>query len=172
MIKSMEISDRFEEVINALNNGGAFLTSRDENGRVNIMTIGWGTLGTIWGKQIFLVLVRESRYTFSCMNRGDSFTVGIPLGKMKKELAFCGSKSGRDYDKVKKLGITLIDGKKVDVPAIQGCQICFECKIINRKLLHKDDFVSPEILSTCYPHGNHHMLFFGEIVASYCEERT
>ncbi len=171
-MRTIKISDHFEDILSTLSSGGAFLTSKDKNGRVNVMTIGWGTLGTIWGKQIFLVLVRESRYTFRCMNHGDSFTVSIPSGTMEKELAFCGSKSGRDHDKVKELGITLIEGKKVKVPVIQGCYVYFECKIVNKKQSHKDDFVSPEILSECYPHDDHHMLFFGEIVAAYCEERT
>ena len=41
---------------------GILLTTSDA-GKVNTMTIGWGTLGIEWGKPIFVAYVRESRYT-------------------------------------------------------------------------------------------------------------
>ncbi|MFQ7768928.1 MAG: hypothetical protein ACLRIL_12030 [Fusicatenibacter saccharivorans] len=46
----------------------------------NTMTIGWGTMGTIWGppkkgKQIITVFIRESRRTHQILQKEDEFTV-------------------------------------------------------------------------------------------------
>ena len=78
---------------------GAFLTVR--NGDViNTMTIGWGSIGIMWGKPVLMVPVRYSRVTYELLQTADEFTVMVPTnGTMKKELAFAGSKSCREVDK-------------------------------------------------------------------------
>jgi hypothetical protein len=52
-----------DETIKTLNELGLLLVSIDSNGKPNVMTIGWGSIGIIWYKPIFIVLVRQSRYT-------------------------------------------------------------------------------------------------------------
>ena len=168
----MKISAYVDDILTSFESGGAFLTSKDAQGKVNVMTIGWGTVGTVWGRPFFLVLVRKSRHTFDCMNVGENFTVSVPKGTMKKELAFCGSRSGRDHDKIRGCGMTLIKGKRVDVPVISGCHRYVECAIRAKKQLERGDILSPDILSAFYPRDDHHMVFFGEILAIYSEEDT
>src|SRR6056297_3293056 len=91
---------------------GAFLTVKDGK-KLNTMTIGWGSIGFIWGRPMFTVLVRHSRYTHNLIENTDQFTVSVPLnGQLKKETDYCGSHSGRDVDKFKELGLELIEGKK------------------------------------------------------------
>jgi flavin reductase (DIM6/NTAB) family NADH-FMN oxidoreductase RutF len=85
---------------------GAFLTVRAED-QVNTMTIGWATIGFVWKKEVFMVAVRDSRHTFSLMEKSDNFTVTVPTDKTFKEaVMFCGTKSGRDFDKFKECGLT------------------------------------------------------------------
>ena len=69
--------------------------------KVNPMTIGWGTMGVEWGKPIFVAYVRESRYTHQMLDESGEFTVNVPLGAVDNRiLSVCGTKSGRDMDKV------------------------------------------------------------------------
>ena len=76
---------------------GAFLLVGGENSRPNPMTIGWATLGTVWGKPALAVYVRPSRYTHGLLESTRHFSVNVPEGEVfSKALAFCGSKSGRD----------------------------------------------------------------------------
>lgn len=110
-MKDISFSDEASKALAALKEG-AFLTAGD-SGKSNVMTIAWGSIGFMWGKPVFTVLVRPSRYTYRFMEEGSEFTVSVPVGGMKEALALCGSKSGRDMDKVKAAGLTLQAGKKV-----------------------------------------------------------
>lgn len=170
MKKDMHFTDHFEKTIRSFHHGGAFLVAKNFRGQVNLMTIGWGSLGIIWGKPIFIVMVRNSRNTFTAMDQGEEFTVNVPEKGLKEELLFCGTKSGRDYDKVKETGLDLIESKKVKVPIILQCQIHYECVLVNKKQFQRDDFLAPDIPKRFYPNGDYHMVFFGEIVASYCDD--
>lgn len=88
------------------------------------MTIGWGALGNIWGKPVFTVMVRHSRYTHELIEAHNEFTVSFPLtAAFSKALGLCGSKSGRDMDKFAAAEITPAEGQTVKVPVIKapGC---------------------------------------------------
>ena len=65
----------------------------------NAMTIGWGALGTMWGKPCCTVYVRHSRYTHELLEGTDIFTVSFFDPKYKKNMVVYGQKSGRDTDK-------------------------------------------------------------------------
>ena len=58
------------------------------------MTISWGGLGTLWGKPVATVYVRESRYTHEFMDREDYFTVSFYPESCRRTLGVLGSKSG------------------------------------------------------------------------------
>ena len=77
---------------------GAFLTVKSESG-LNTMAIGWATFGVVWQKPIMMVAVRSSRHTFGIIEGARDFTVTVLKGGMEEEIAFCGSKSGRNVDK-------------------------------------------------------------------------
>ena len=98
---------------------GAFLTV-SHGGRDNTMTIGWGSLGVIWGKPVFSVLVRPSRYTYGLLEASGEFTVSVPLTDMAKALGVCGSKSGRDLDKFAAAGLQKLPGIKPKQPECWG----------------------------------------------------
>ena len=86
---------------------GILVTTKADN-QVNTMTIGWGTLGIQWGRPIFILFVRESRYTKQMLEKNGEFTINVPLdGCDKKILSYCGTKSGADTDKIADLGLTL-----------------------------------------------------------------
>ena len=76
-----------------------------------------------------MVPVRKSRYTHGLIEKSGEFTVSVPLNKdLKDALMFCGTKSGRDYDKFKECNLTPIPGKEIDTPVIGECQLHYECK--------------------------------------------
>ena len=76
-------------------NTGAFLSSGD-----NVMVISWGMIGVMWGKKVFVAPVRDSRYTKEFIDKSGTFTVSVPpMREMLDAVKFCGTKSGREYDK-------------------------------------------------------------------------
>ncbi|CCQ92983.1 conserved hypothetical protein [[Clostridium] ultunense Esp] len=157
---------------------GAFLTVKDKDGKVNTMTIGWGNIGYEWGRPIFTVLVRESRYTHELLENGEDFTISIPFdNKMNKAIGFCGSKSGRDYDKIKDCNLTLINSQIVKSPAIRNCHMVYECKIVYKHpmdLKFLDDVIRSkwyqEENNKWYKSGDCHTIYYGEIVNCYYNE--
>ncbi len=159
-------TEYLEETLDKLGNPGLLLVSADADGKPNAMTIGWGTVGIIWGKPIFAVLVRPSRYTYGLMEQTNDFTVNVPSAELRKAVAFCGSKSGRDYDKFAELGMTAVPGKEVKSPIIDECVIHYECKVVHKNDVLKDKLTS-EIVSGAYPEGDFHTIYYGEILSVY-----
>ena len=168
MSNKVEVSyaDYLKETLDALRKPGLLLVSADASGKPNAMTIGWGTIGIIWGKPIFVVLVRPSRYTHGLIEQMEDFTVNVPSADMADVVAFCGSASGRDHDKFAEKGLVAVPGRKVKSPIIDQCVIHYECKVVHKNDVLKDNLAS-EIVSSAYPRGDFHTIYFGEILSVY-----
>ena len=147
---------------------------------VNTMVIGWGHIGIEWGKPIFVAYVRESRYTKTMVENHGEFTVNVPLGEVDCEIIrICGTKSGRDMDKIKALNLHLEDANAVDVPGIQEFPLTLECKVIYKQ---KQDLsaVPSDVLKRYYPETDgvtyagetrdFHYAYYGEILDAYLIE--
>lgn len=144
---------------------GAFLTVKSGNG-LNTMTIGWASFGVVWRKPIMMVAVRSSRHTFGIIEAAKDFTVTVPGGDMRKEIAFCGSKSGRDMDKFKLSNLETSGSRQVASPIIRTRGRHYECRIVYKSAMdpaHLDN----ECDSSLYPQKDYHTLYFGEILACY-----
>ena len=150
--------------------GKAVLLTTALNGKVNTMTIGWGTLGVQWGKPIFIAFVRESRYTKEFLDKNPEFTVNIPVnGSDKRILGFCGRASGRDVDKIQELGLHLEPGNTVSVPGIRELPLTLECKVIYRQ--DQDPAaISLDDIARFYPERDYHTAYYGQITDAYIIE--
>ncbi len=145
---------------------GAFLCVSDGQ-KDNIMTIGWGSLSYIWSKPIWMIMVRESRYTYQIIENTDYFSLSIPINvDLKKELAYCGTKSGRDYDKWKETNLTKVKANRVSTYLVDECDLHYECKIVAKTPLLNDNMNS-DLVNKFYSNQDYHMLYFGEIVGTY-----
>ena len=152
---------------------GILLTTKGATG-VNSMTIGWGTIGIEWGKPMFVAYVRESRYTRQLLDENPEFTVNCPVGEVDgKILGICGTKSGRDMDKIKELDLTLEEPSKISVPAIKELPLTLECKVVFKNPQPTDN-IPQAILDRYYPEKNgtrdFHYAYYGEIVDAYIVE--
>ncbi len=144
---------------------GAFLTVRAGDS-LNTMTIGWATIGIMWRKPVVMVAVRRSRHTFGIIESAEDFTVTIPSDGMAEETAFCGTKSGRDFDKFKECGLSTTPGRAVTSPVIAAPGIHYECRIVYKSPMDPE-LLDVEYRRNVYPEGDYHSLYFGEIVACY-----
>ncbi len=176
MRTDIDVFDRASDIAKAIGNG-VLLTSKSKDGKVDTMAIGWGTIGIEWGRPIFTAFVREGRLTRSNLDECPEFTVNLPFGEFdRKTMAFCGSRSGRDVDKITEAGLTLVDPVKVSVPAIREFPLTLECRILYRQKQVIED-MPEDIRSSMYPQdvdGSNcgcnrdvHVAYYGEIVASY-----
>lgn len=150
---------------------GVLLTTK-QGDRVNAMTISWGNLGIEWGKPLFTAFVRQHRFTKEFLDATHEFTVNIPVGEFDKNIiAVCGSKSGRDMDKIADLGLTLEDPEVVAAPGIRELPLTLECRV--RYIQDQDlSALDEEDVEKWYPADesgfrDYHTVFCGEIVAAY-----
>mgnify|MGYP000971004472 CR=1 FL=1 len=158
--------DYAPQVITHLASGGALLTVEGGK-RANIMTIGWGTVGYMWGKPILMAMVRYSRYTYDLLEKAGEFTLSVPLDRdLDKELLICGRQSGRDIDKFRECGFTPLKSQVVSAPVIKECPLHFECRLVYQQAMEPGQ-LSPELRAKWYKTPDYHVLYFGEIVASY-----
>jgi len=144
---------------------GAFLTVKAGNA-LNTMTIGWATFGFIWQKPIMMVAVRSSRHTFGIIEAAEDFTVTVPAGDMGKEIALCGSKSGRDVDKLKMGNLETSKGSKVVSPIIKTPGYHYECKIVYKSAMNPA-YLDKNYDTSLYSLKDYHTLYFGELMACY-----
>jgi len=145
---------------------GIFLNTKYNN-KINTMIIGWGGITIVWGRPIFIVLVRDSRATYNLIESSNEFTISIPINQsMKKEIALCGTKSMRDIDKFKECNFTPVKGRKIDTPIISEAELHYECKVIYKQTLNQD-VVLPIVKSRYYNNTANHTVYYGEIVDQY-----
>lgn len=170
MKEEIKVWDYAGQILEAIGKG-ALLTVQAE-GKVNTMTIGWGMLGIEWGKALCTVYVRESRYTKELLDKNPEFTVNIPWGQCDKNiLKVCGSRSGRDMDKIQDLGLTLEAPEAITVPGIRELPLTLECRVIYRQP-QDPEAMNADILSHYpgtpeFPQGDFHTAYYGQIEAAY-----
>lgn len=164
-MKEIHYLDAIRTTTEHLAHGGVFLNIGGE--KPNTMTIGWASVGWLWNKPVFMVLVRPQRHSYDMLLCAGEFTVSVPTANpLRKELAFAGTASGRDCDKFSGHGLTALPAQVVNAPIVGECGLHFEC----RTLLTQDmtpDRMAAEILDGSYSARDFHTLFFGEILRCY-----
>jgi flavin reductase (DIM6/NTAB) family NADH-FMN oxidoreductase RutF len=142
---------------------GGLLITAGRDGRPNVMTIGWGTAGTIWDRPVFVVLVRPSRHTYTLLDESSAFVVGVPPHSWRETVDYVGKVSGRDHDKFAERGLESIPSLSVATPGIAGCPVLYECQVVHANDLIPDNLVPP-LKEAYYARGDYHRVFFGEIL--------
>lgn len=161
---------------------GIILTSEAED-CVNAMTIGWGTLGIEWGVPIFAAYVRTGRFTTELLERTGEFTICVPYGEKYSALAnkavgFCGSRTGRDLDKLAKVGVHTVDAEIVRPPAIRELPLTLECRVVFSQIQPVKDisfrfgkfYPAGVDSSNCGANEDPHVAYYGEILKAYIIE--
>ena len=126
---------------------------------INAMTASWGGLGVLWNENIATVYIRPQRYTYSLVEKCDRFALCFFDEDYKKALRLCGSKSGRDLDKLKECGLTseIIDG----VSVISEAKTVMICKKLYADDLKEEKFIDREHLS--HYNGDFHRFYIVKI---------
>lgn len=137
------------------------VTAGDETG-YNTMTASWGGMGIMWNKCVVTIGIRPQRYTLGFVEKNDRFTLSFFSEKWRDALKFCGSKSGRDYDKAKETGLTplFLDG----TTAFSQAERILVCKKLYVGDLDPAGFLDKALDETYYPNKDYHKLFVAEIV--------
>ena len=160
-VKFIEARDITENPFTLIGNDWALLAAGDRDD-FNMMTVSWGQVGVLWNKNVATAYVRPQRYTREFMDKNEVFTLSFFGEEQRDLLKLCGSKSGRDLDKMHLSGLT---------PEFYDGAVCFkEAKLtlVCRKLyvgkLEEDGFLDPAIAERNYPGKDFHIIYIGEII--------
>lgn len=147
------------------------LTSGDwQKGHFNTMTVGWGSMGVMWGLPFIQVVVRPARYTFEFMEKYATFTVCAFPSKYDDAMQLLGTKSGRDGDKITESGLTPIASTQAAAPGFAQAELILECRKIYWADLDKTHFLDARIQEK-YPRADYHRCYYGEILAVWGDKK-
>ena len=127
----------------------------------NTMTASWGGLGVLWNSPVSMIFVRPSRYTYEFIEREREYTLSFFGPEEKRALQICGSKSGRDIDKVKETGLTPLFDQPA--PYFEQARLVLVCRKLYTHDLDPAAFLDPAMMGS-YKNGDYHRMYVGEIV--------
>ena len=112
---------------------GVFLTTKAGD-KINSMVIGWGHIGRVWERPVFITYVRDCRYTYEMLKQNPEFTVNVPInGFDQNAFRICGTQSGRDMNKIAEAGLTLVEPEVITVPGIREFPLTLECRVLYKE---------------------------------------
>lgn len=156
------------ELLPALGAENALLTAGTAD-RCNTMTIGWCQAGRLWGLRTCTVYVRPERYTYQFMEEQEYFTVSVLPKDRKDAMALCGTKSGRDMDKIKECGLTVRTGAG-GAPFFEEAELVLVCRTLYVQDLEPACVLpagEEKVLPSYGAKGGWHRAYTGEIVEAY-----
>ena len=127
----------------------------------NTMTASWGGAGILWGVPMATAYIRPQRHTKRFVDENEYFTLSFFPEEYRAQLSLCGSKSGRDRDKVKACGVTVAAGKG-GAPYFEQADLVLVCR--KRMAMPMDPAAMPEDVKEKWYHGDYHDMYWGEIV--------
>ena len=157
-----------EDVFQLIGTEWMLITSGDSS-HFNTMTASWGGLGWLWNRPVAFLFVRPERYTHEFLERNERLTLSFFPEAQRKALQVCGSKSGRDCDKVKEAGLTpvLLESGTV---SFAEARLTLDCRKLFKSDMKQADFLDKEILEKWYndkPGGGFHTVYVVEIENVY-----
>ena len=161
--KAVEVLDSFE--INPFTYflDAPILAAGDKDS-YNAMTIGWGGMGTLWGRNrpVVTVYVAPKRFTHQFMEKSRYFTV-MQFSDINV-VQYMGKHSGRDGDKAKALGLHVAYTKN-GTPYFKEADAVIECEVMYAAPFEEKNFRNdvPKKTYSNFPAGIHSM-YIGEVV--------
>ncbi len=149
-----------ENLIDLIENQWMLVTAGDAK-VCNMMTASWGLAGYLWKRPVVTTVIRPQRYTYELMEKHDTFSLSFYEESYREVLNLCGTRSGRDIDKIKASGLTL--NTELAAPYFEEAKLVLICKKIAVMDLDPSQFIDPTIDKN-YPLKDYHRAYTGEII--------
>ena len=164
-MKEINIREIRKSAVELISDGWGLVTAGTEE-KFNTMTVSWGALGEIWGKDAAFVFIRPQRYTFEFIEKEEVFTLAFFSEEYKDALKICGSKSGRDVDKIAATGLSPVftDGGVT----FEEAEYTLVCRKMASQFIDPAGFENKDIEKN-YSSGDYHKVYIGEILKVYAK---
>ena len=130
--------------------------------KFNMMTASWGGFGILYNKPVAICFINPARYTYSIIEGSDTFTLTFYTEAYRDALQYCGTKSGRDEDKVKGSGLTPMETQNGAMAFSQAWMVV-ECRKMLSQSLSPDAIADPAERAKRAAQPMHKM-YIGEIL--------
>lgn len=162
-MKEINIRDIRKSAVEMISDGWGLVTAGSEE-KFNTMTVSWGGLGEIWGKDAVFIFIRPQRYTYEFIEKEEFFTLSFYGEEFRNALKICGSQSGRNTDKIANAGLTpvFVD----NTVSFEQAEYTLVCRKMASQFIDPKGF-EDEAIEKNYSAGDYHKVYIGEIVKVY-----
>ncbi|MFO7918573.1 MAG: flavin reductase family protein [Anaerolineae bacterium] len=161
----LELVDCVRPLAARLDDGGVLCTVVDESGAQNVLTLGWGQIGTGYrDNPVMTIAITPRRYSWRFLEEVPEFVIAVPDASLDDEVLFCGTRSGRDMDKFEATGLTPVSSVHVRAPSILECPYNLECRVYTR-ITPPHNLLTPEHRQR--PLEEQHTIYFAEVLGIY-----
>lgn len=170
-MKELNVKQLPDNFFTAIGKEWMLVTSGDKE-HFNTMTASWGCVGWLWNKPVAVIFIRPERYTHEFIEQNETLTLSF-LGheeEMRKAYNVCGSRSGRDTDKIALTGLKPIATPSGNV-TFEQARLTLECRKLYKNRMSSDSFLDSNI-SQWYGEGkgSYHDIYILEIAHAYGAE--
>ena len=161
-MKEINYKDMKFNPFNLIGGEWMLVTAGDE-ASCNTMTASWGHLGCLWGHNdpTAVIYLRPSRYTKKFVDEEGYFSLCVMDKSFKKQMAYLGSVSGRDEDKIGKAGLTPVYAD--NTVYFEEAKLVLVCKKLYQSELQESGFLYQETIDENYPQRDFHTMYVGKI---------
>ncbi len=128
----------------------------------NTMTASWGGFGILWNKPVAFIFIRPQRYTLGFVDNRDYFTLSFFNEQFRDILNFCGSRSGKEVDKIAETGLKPVETDNGGV-FFEQASLMMECRKLYTDNIKPENFSTNEIDKKIYKNKDYHYMFVAEI---------
>lgn len=157
--KIIQPKDILENVFKLIDKDWMLITAGDKS-RFNTMTASWGGFGILWNKPVVFIFIRPQRYTYQFVEESVDFTLSFFSEDYRDVLKLCGTKSGREINKISGIGLTPIELN--NSIAFSEAKLILSCEKLYFNDINPENFINCEIDKN-YPLKDYHRMYIGEI---------
>jgi flavin reductase (DIM6/NTAB) family NADH-FMN oxidoreductase RutF len=106
------------------------VSCRGKDGRNNALVVVYAC-NCSYDPPMVMVGVVPLRYSYGIIKETGVFIANLVPESMREAFDYLGSHSGRDEDKLVKLGLRLGEGVKVAAPILLDCPVSIECRVVD-----------------------------------------
>ena len=124
------IKTNYSKAISAVKNPAKIVLAvvKDKNGKINLITLEW-FMKTSIKPPMMAISIGHTRYSYKCLQDFRYFNLCFPSKEMSDAVMLCGTKSGRDVDKLEETGLDWFKGRLAQLPILKEAAANFECVV-------------------------------------------
>lgn len=159
-MKQIEINEFSENPFKLIGSDWMLITAK-KGDKTNMMTASWGGVGILWNKPVATIYVRPQRYTKEFIDNEEYFSLCVLPEEYRQILNYCGTKSGRDEDKISETKLTIDESEKA--PIFKESRLVLICKKLYAQDLTEQSFIDKSLVEKNYKAKDFHTMYIAEI---------